>query len=212
MVRGVDVALPTHYHEEDQLTFVLSGRRRFLIGKRTIEVFPGRSVRIPARTPHRSLSESTEVLCINVYTSPHTSEIFGPASDLICLFLAEAGIARSNLLLPFDGQPRTIETSVPAPAAEGIYRSRGETVSQAAQRSGMSREGFSRRFKRLAGIAPQQYRLLENLNDARRLLRSGLPIGAAAAEAGFSDQSHLGRCFRRFFGVTPRRYVAGPSD
>ena len=83
------------------------------------------------------------------------------------------------------------------------------TVSQAAQRAGMSREGFSRQFRRRHGMPPHAFWLLEKLNDARRLLRTGEPIAAVAAETGFSDQSHLGRCFRRAFGVAPGRYRAG---
>jgi hypothetical protein len=31
-VCGFDVALPIHFHDEDQITFVISGRRRFIIG------------------------------------------------------------------------------------------------------------------------------------------------------------------------------------
>jgi AraC-like DNA-binding protein len=34
-------------------------------------------------------------------------------------------------------------------------------------------------------------------------VRTGESLAAAAAEAGFVDQSHLNRAMRRFFGVTP---------
>jgi mannose-6-phosphate isomerase-like protein (cupin superfamily) len=68
-VRGLDVALPIHFHEEDQLTFVLSGRRRFVIGDEVFAVSPGQDMHISAGTPHRSLSEPSEVVCINIYTS-----------------------------------------------------------------------------------------------------------------------------------------------
>lgn len=70
VVCGKDVSLPVHFHEEDQLTFVLSGRRRFLMKDRPFEVAPGRGVKIPAGTPHSSLSEPADVFCINIYTSP----------------------------------------------------------------------------------------------------------------------------------------------
>jgi AraC-like DNA-binding protein len=73
----------------------------------------------------------------------------------------------------------------------------------------MSREGFTRRFKRLRGLPPEQFRLLYRLNDARQLLRAGEGIATVAAITGFSDQSHLGRSFRRFFGVTPSHYRNG---
>jgi len=51
--------------------------------------------------------------------------------------------------------------------------------------------------------------MIARLNNARRLLQAGHDIAAAAADSGFSDQSHLGRHFLRAFGVTPGRYRAG---
>ena len=84
-----------------------------------------------------------------------------------------------------------------------------EAVLHAADCAGMSREGFSRAFRREHGLPPCRYRALASLNAARALLRTGLAPAAVSAEAGFADQSHLGREFRRVFGVTPGRYRAG---
>lgn len=64
-------------------------------------------------------------------------------------------------------------------------------------------------FARCHGMPPHAFWLMARLNHARGLLRSGEGIAAAAAEAGFADQSHFGRWFRRAFGVTPGRYRAG---
>ncbi|MGN6411031.1 MAG: helix-turn-helix transcriptional regulator, partial [Nitrobacter sp.] len=82
-------------------------------------------------------------------------------------------------------------------------------VAQVASRIGMTREGFSRKIKKTYGIAPQDIGLMARLNNARRLLQQGHQAAAAAAASGFSDQSHLGRCFVRAFGITPGRYRAG---
>jgi AraC-like DNA-binding protein len=41
---------------------------------------------------------------------------------------------------------------------------------------------------------------------ARRLLSRGVSPVVAAAEAGFADQAHLTRWFRRYYGVTPGAY------
>ncbi|MEN0074300.1 MAG: helix-turn-helix domain-containing protein, partial [Paracraurococcus sp.] len=90
----------------------------------------------------------------------------------------------------------------PAPPPAGPVR-------RVAAQAGMSREGFTRRFARRHGMPPHAFWLMHRLNLARRLLRAGEGIAAAAAAAGFADQSHLGRCFRRVFGVTPGRYRAG---
>jgi hypothetical protein len=39
-LRGSEVGLPTHFHGETQITFVLSGRRRFLIRGELITLAP----------------------------------------------------------------------------------------------------------------------------------------------------------------------------
>lgn len=202
VVCGQDVSLPVHFHDEDQLTFVLSGRRRFLIGDMPVDVAPGRGVRIPAGTPHSSLSEPADVFCINIYTPP-------AAYDAAALFAGMALRWRQGSidwpdLAAMIGTHRC-EAGMPAQRVEAITPS-WETVGEGARLAGMSREGFSRRFRRQHGVAPQLFRQSERLNEARRLLRAGDPVAAVAAEAGFSDQSHLGRCFRRAFGVTPGQY------
>ena len=78
-----------------------------------------------------------------------------------------------------------------------------ETVARLAQLSGMSREGFSRHFKRAYGLPPQAFQIMARLNSARELLREGKSPIIAASEAGFADQSHMGRHFRRFLESPP---------
>ena len=45
------------------------------------------------------------------------------------------------------------------------------------------------------------------LRRAKLLLREGLPITQVAVEAGFYDQAHLTRHFKRIVGLPPARYV-----
>ena len=207
-VRGLDVALPIHFHEEDQLTFVLSGRRRFVIGDEVFDVAPGQGMHIPAGTPHRSLSEPSEVVCINIYTPSGAYAARDLISSLARHWRRKGHIGWPDLTIIAEDH-RCFAENIASPTGDPMGSEPWGTVSQAAQRAGMSREGFSRQFRRRHGMPPHAFWLLEKLNDARRLLRTGEPIAAVAAETGFSDQSHLGRCFRRAFGVTPGRYRAG---
>jgi quercetin dioxygenase-like cupin family protein len=64
---GNEVGLPPHFHHENQVTFVVSGRRRFLIGGEVITLLPGQGALIPAGVAHRSLKEPSGVACLNVY-------------------------------------------------------------------------------------------------------------------------------------------------
>ncbi|MFG2354241.1 AraC family transcriptional regulator [Streptomyces sp. NPDC048521] len=56
------------------------------------------------------------------------------------------------------------------------------------------------------GIAPHQYLMSRRVGRARRLLLDGLPPGEVASVAGFYDQAHLTRHFKKLVGVTPGRY------
>ena len=65
-----------------------------------------------------------------------------------------------------------------------------------------------RAFRKCVGIPPHRYQTVVRVNRARNLLSSGAPISEVAQSAGFCDQSHLNRCFKRAFGVTPGEYIA----
>ena len=64
-----------------------------------------------------------------------------------------------------------------------------------------------RLFKRVMGLTPHAYLVQLRLDDARMLMRHGMPIAQAAMAAGFYDQSALTNHFRRSYGITPRQYA-----
>ncbi|WP_269854682.1 helix-turn-helix transcriptional regulator [Streptomyces sp. RPT161] len=64
-----------------------------------------------------------------------------------------------------------------------------------------------RAFGAAFGIAPHQYVTSRRVDLARRLLLDGRPAGEVASAAGFYDQSHLTRHFKRVLGITPSRYA-----
>jgi len=81
------------------------------------------------------------------------------------------------------------------------------TLGDLAQECSLSRYQLLRAFSRAYGLPPHAWRLQRRLALARRMLRAGLPIADVAVDSGFSDQSHLSRCFLRQFGLTPGRYL-----
>ena len=56
-------------------------------------------------------------------------------------------------------------------------------------------------------VSPDRVQI--RLIEARRLLAEGVRPAAVAAQCGFADQSHLGRWFRRAYGLSPATYRAG---
>ncbi len=65
-----------------------------------------------------------------------------------------------------------------------------------------------RGFAREVGATPHAYLVGRRALLARRLLAAGHSPADAALRAGFADQSHLTRAFRRHFATTPARYRA----
>src|SRR5882762_9077764 len=58
-------------------------------------------------------------------------------------------------------------------------------------------------FKLAIGITPHQYRIAMRVELARSLIERGVSLCEVAALAGFADQSHLNRHFRRHWGFSP---------
>ena len=79
-------------------------------------------------------------------------------------------------------------------------------MEEAIRATGLSRYEFFRRFRAAVGVSPYQYWLRCRLGHARRLILSEghrRSLADIAAEAGFYDQAHLCRHFRRVFGQSP---------
>lgn len=74
--------------------------------------------------------------------------------------------------------------------------------------AGLSPFHLCRVFRREIGLSPHAYQTLVRARLAKTLLAKGVPILRAAVEAGFCDQAHLTRHFKRIYGVTPGRYSA----
>jgi AraC-like DNA-binding protein len=80
------------------------------------------------------------------------------------------------------------------------------TADDLAAAAGCSRFTATRAFTTVYGLAPSDYQRQLRLRAARSLLTGGATAAEAAACAGFADQAHLTRWFRRCYGVTPGAY------
>ena len=97
-------------------------------------------------------------------------------------------------------------------AAEELVRCRlfdAVALSEVAQAVGVHPTHLARVFRAHHGVSVGEYgRRLRLAWAASEISRSDTPLGVIATQAGFADQSHFTRAFKRYVGTTPARYRA----
>lgn len=74
--------------------------------------------------------------------------------------------------------------------------------------AGIDRFTLARQFRALYGTSPHRYLVQRRLARAKAMIANGETLAAAAMTAGFSDQSHMSRHFKKTYGMTPGRFQA----
>lgn len=76
-----------------------------------------------------------------------------------------------------------------------------------AEVSGLSPSYLVRAFKARFGMTPHAYQINRRIQFGQRELRRGRPIVEVALDAGFADQAHFQRAFKRHVAATPGQYA-----
>jgi AraC-like DNA-binding protein len=101
---------------------------------------------------------------------------------------------------------RTVDPLVAA-AIDCIQKTRGALrIERLARHTGLSQSALERRFRREVGASPKKVAALVRLRHAMRLRRAGASLTEVAYAAGYSDQPHFIRDFKRFAGQTPEAF------
>lgn len=87
----------------------------------------------------------------------------------------------------------------------------GASVKSVAADLGVSKRTLQRQVRVLGLPAPDYWRLLARARRAAGLLKSGQSLTEIAYASGYSDQAHLSREMRRWFGQTPSALQARPG-
>jgi AraC-like DNA-binding protein len=87
----------------------------------------------------------------------------------------------------------------------------GVRVDELARRVGLSQSALERRFRRVVGAPPKALASIVRLRRVTRLRAAGMTFTAIAHAAGYADQSHFIKDFRRVTGVAPAAFFRGPG-
>ena len=81
------------------------------------------------------------------------------------------------------------------------------SVDDLAERAGISRAVFHRRFKAATSFSPLQFIKALRLSHAAMQIVGGKTVGQAADDVGYASASQFSREFRRQFGQSPRQWA-----
>lgn len=147
----------------------------------------------------------------DLLVAQHTwlSDLWGREGGLLHERVAAQASAREAVAELVRGLDRNARAPTPDPVIDLVAaraRRPGGSVAAMAEEAGYSERQLRRRFTRAAGFGPKMLQRIERL---QRFIRAPAgDLARAAAELGYSDESHLGRDARELAGASPATLLA----
>jgi AraC family transcriptional regulator len=220
--------LPPHAHEPATLNIVLDGEYREAVERGAFRSHsPATILAKPAGAVHANQVGPAAVECLVVeLAADAVSDVVVQRSASIArcggrlraeMLRVDAftAMAVESLVLELLAELHRTPASAAEPRNPWLIRARDllhdepgpSTLSDLAQRIGMHPVYIARAFRRRYGCSVGEYARQLRVERARRLLHyTRQSLSETAVRAGYSDQSHLTRDFRRAFGLSPRTY------
>ncbi|MDR6570989.1 helix-turn-helix domain-containing protein [Chitinophaga ginsengisegetis] len=229
-----DVQIREHYHENPYLSLLISGSYEEINKKADSAVMPGEVLFRPAGYSHANHFQEVGGRCLNIefkpgglqeleldHLLPRAAAIYktGTFDYLYRLLYAFVQDPDSSLpeehiiswLCEYTGD-KLPERLPWLPKAKEILENEFDThhtIQSLAARVFVHPVYLARAFKEREGITPGEYQLKMRVRKAMTLLfTTKLPVTDIAFAAGFSDASHLVKCFRMFYRATPHKFRA----
>jgi AraC-like DNA-binding protein len=127
------------------------------------------------------------------------AEIIAAVGDILSAACSSGARPAATLRLPGLLRVRDLIAARPA------QRQSIEELERVAE---LDRWSLARQFRLAFGTSPSRFRTLRQLDQVRRSVTRGTGLAEAALQAGFADQSHMSRHFKRAYGLTPARWAA----
>jgi AraC-like DNA-binding protein len=74
------------------------------------------------------------------------------------------------------------------------------------EQANINKFGFSKKFKALTGMTPMNYVLMRKIFSSKALIKSNIELTEVAYQYNFTDIAHFSKTFKRFIGISPKRY------
>ena len=190
-ITGLWDTVRTHDHSRDHAvviaTFTATGAAALL--RKPLEDFANATTDLDAVLGHRA---GLDRLHGRLAAAASHAQRIRLVEDLL---LVQAGDARPDPLV--------------AAAVAMIERTQAMMrIEELVRRIGLSQSALERRFRRLVGVSPRRFASLVRLQNVVRLREAGADLTTIAHAAGYSDQPHFNKDFKRFTGLAPGSFFA----
>lgn len=157
-------------------------------------------------THHNSETQSVLNRIVHIYTENHPDR-----SAMVALAVSELTIRllhqqTREFILAFSQQEPDHNGLNAAINQIELHLNESLSIDELARISCMSRTKFFHEFKVNLGCSPMVYQLQSRLKKAGKLLKQGQQITQTCFALGFTNTSHFSRCFKKFYGISPRQY------
>jgi len=147
--------------------------------------------------------------------------------QIVCLHHEGDGLARAEAAIYLRGAMAGLDRIVRRPTLYGTDKAHHEAIRSVtryirensgelfsiealAERAGYSTDHFSRIFRQIVGVAPNEFCIRTRLLRAKTLLQeSSMNIGQIAQSLGYADVFFFSRQFRQRTGISPTQWRAG---
>lgn len=114
-----------------------------------------------------------------------------------------------NFLLRY-AEPDRFDPEIQAAVALIAQAQTTPRVDELAQQLGLSQSALERRFRRIVGLSPRKFVSLVRFRQALQIHSTGADLTTVAHAAGYYDQPHFSKEFKRFAGQAPQAFFAHP--
>lgn len=79
-------------------------------------------------------------------------------------------------------------------------------LNELAKLANINKFGFSKKFKMATGMTPMNYILMRKVFSSKKLINSNSELTEIAYQYNFTDLAHFSKTFKRFIGISPKKY------
>jgi len=80
------------------------------------------------------------------------------------------------------------------------------SLNELANMATINKFGFTKKFKALTGMTPMNYVLMRKIFSSKTLIKANWELTKLAYHYNFADLAHYSKTFKRFIGISPKKY------